>query len=255
MADEEKKKQIEQQHDQITNFLKQGEQQPTQSGPALVDGVQKINPRGQFVFEFAEGTDDETRQKFDQMIETAKKEGRNIYLEPGRVRAREMNSIGGPSVTAQPPKQEPPKEEPKKEELKQEPPVQQQAPPQPQQPAHVMQQDQPLVSQRFQQGNPSNMQLYDAWGNPVNVVPQAPPQYQNYHPGASPQYGYVQNPQQAPPPMFQNQVYNPNLAVGPIGQKSAPLPQQQQVPQQSQASVRHPSEYTQHFTQPREDNQ
>lgn len=203
-----------------------------------IQQVTKINPAGKYLVQFPEGTSEDVRKQFDDLLESAKKEGRNVYLEPGvkviditEVTNKAPEPVVAPVVPA--PVVEPEPVTP----VVQEQPVQQQVTQQ--LPPGYVPQEQIIFAQPVPV---SQGQAYQY--NPFAVMPQMvapqPAQQPMYYPGAMPNYGWVQTPQGFVPVQPQR-TYNPQLAEGPIGQVAPRVVQQPQAtPTGGKASTQHP---------------
>lgn len=231
-----------------------------------IEQVTRIDPnKGTYVVQFPEGTDDETRTQWAKLYETAKANKQTIILEPG-VKVVELDSV----TTSPPPVSQPVPAtvtSPTVTETSQIPPETGNAPVV--QPAPDVQTEAPLaapVAPQIQQLPPGyipqeQVQFYQpqyqvAQGPPMQynpffvqartgmqpVVVQAPPQNQVvYYPGVAPQYPYAPEPQPMMVPV--QRVYNPQLAEGPIGQRTPTLPPAK-APERTggpDATLRHPS--------------
>ena len=182
-----------------------------------IQQVTKINPAGKYIIQFPEGTSEDVRKQFDELLENARKEGRNVYLEPG-VTAIDINQVTkAPEPTPLPVEQPAPViETPAIAPPVQEQPVQQVQQPVQQLPPGYIQPEQIIFAQPVPVAQGQAYQYNPFATMPQMVAPQqvAPPVY---YPGMAPAYGWVQTPQ-GYVQVQQQRVYNPQLAEGPIGQ-------------------------------------
>lgn len=221
-----------------------------------IEQVTRINPtKGNYAIQFPEGTDEKMKDQWAEMYNVAKKEGRPIILEPG-VKVIDLDAVAKVDIAtkpAEPVKVEAPvvQEQPAPAPVEAPQPVpvpQPVAQPQVQQlpPGYIPQDQIQFYQPQYQvvQGQPMQYNPFYAQTGPgMQPVVQQPvnPQQVVYYPGVAPQYGYVPVPQGQAQPV--QRVYNPQLAEGPIGQHSAPVPQAQQPARVGGpfATLQHPS--------------
>lgn len=190
---------------------------------ANIRQVTEINPNGKYVIQFPEGTSEEVRKQMDEVLELARKENKNVYLEPG-VKVIDLETASRAEVI-QPtpaPVETPIVEAPAPEPVVQPQPVQQ---PQAPQPGYVIDPNAVIMAQQpfqtagaYYQYNPLPQPRYVAPVPQGQAVP-AP----MYHPGVAPQYAWAPQPQFYQVPA--QPVYNPQLAEGPVGQQAARVAQ------------------------------
>jgi len=218
---------------------------------SAVETVQKINPHGKFYFQFPEGMSDEEKASFDSMLEKAKEEGKNVYIEPA-IKVVSMDDVG-PAPEPKPEPEPIPEPEPVAEPAPAPEPVvinggqygqYQQPNPQQvyQQPTqrYITPQEQAVMYQYPQGGYSQQPYQQSTPGMPPVNQPQPAQQPNPYNPGILPPgYQYVQQQpvqQQVPDPNYN--PYNPQLVVGPIGQRG-PTQAQPQGQGGGNAGVQH----------------
>lgn len=182
-----------------------------------IETVTRINPNKKYAFQFPTGTDEETRTAFEQTLETARKEGKNVYLEPG-MKVIPLDAEAKVEVEAV-------KEEKKEEVKESEPKVTQEptAPQQTQNQQYPQWQGNPFPNQMYGYGNPQPYNGYPPQQGGQTQSPQ--PWGQSPPPSVTPQQpnGVYQYPQwQGQQPQYQPPYYNPNQAQGPINPPQEP---------------------------------